>query len=232
MRETIKKPGFRFLIFGLLLGMVMNLGVSFAAEEKPFDVNSFYDESMTLENLIFTYHDEMNKLFNRTIKELISVLSKNRDLKNEEKRNAVLERLEAPEENKEYETCFADAGNMNLSTFCLAVRADDLYENYITALRFQRYKPQPVEENAKQADVQANFAVRNGMIDEELGSAQRAFNATLSAYLELQTAFPLHMQLEQTKDLLIRYRDRLVEVRKQVDEFPKRFINATTTSCK
>lgn len=236
-------PIFRFLIFGLVMGLLANVLFplsSFAEEDEPFDINDLYNAELTLDEQTSLYHEQMNLTFNQTIAQLIQFLSANKDLGNEEIRKKVLERITVPEDLPDEEVlnfCLNREENMNLSTYCLALRADDLYENYRAALSFRREDlVGPTcdlsDPNLTQADLLHCGDSERIRIDRELVDAKKAFEASLTAYQELQTAFPLHMQFEDMKDALIKYRDRLVEIRKKVDEFPSRFINSTSDSCK
>ena len=118
---------------------------------------------------------------------------------------------------------------MNLSTFCVALRGDALYDDYATALSFRRNDLDL--SSGIQADIAAEVSINVSLIDREILDAKKTFDSALSAYQELQTAFPIHMQFEDMKVSLLQYRDRLVDMRKQIDSFPHKFFNATTTEC-
>lgn len=239
-----KSATFRFLIFGLVMGLLANALFSlpsFAEEDEPFDVNDLYNAELSLDQHIELYHEQMNLIFNQTIAQLIPFLSANKDLANEEIRKKVLERITVPEDLPDEEVlnfCLNRGENMNLSTYCLALRADDLYENYRAALSFRREdlsgsaQVDGLSPTQTQTETFDNIYDQSRRIDRELVDAKKAFEASITVYQELQTAFPLHMQFEDMKDALIKYRDRLVEIRKKVDEFPHRFTNSTSDACK
>lgn len=68
-------------------------------------------------------------------------------------------------------------------------------------------------------------------ITREKTAAKEALDQTLSAYNELRVAWPMHKQYVKIYADLLKYRDKLVEVRHQVESFPSKFIDATTTKC-
>jgi len=75
------------------------------------------------------------------------------------------------------------------------------------------------------------ISARLEAITREKSSAKRALDQTLSAYNELRTAWPMHKKYMEIYKSLTKYRDKMVEIRKQVEEFPSKFIDATTTKC-
>lgn len=221
---------FRLLILGLVIGLTLNVATFAQDTEENFDPQSFFSEDLDLDSLIVLYHEQVNHIFNTSIQKLITALKGHPEGIPENLQKA----LEAPEDDA---VCFQGNGSgsggvTNISTYCLALRVDNLYENYLQALKYQGAKLiiSP-EESKSQILTQTTNQIRQQKIEREMVNAKKAFDTTLSAYQELQTAFPLHMQFEGMKDYLIKYRDRLVEVRKKVDTFPNKFLNATSTQC-
>lgn len=72
---------------------------------------------------------------------------------------------------------------------------------------------------------------RSVAIDRELSSAKQALDQTLAAYNELKVAWPMHKKYMKIYDDLLKFRDKMVEIRHQVEEFPAKFIDVTTTQC-
>lgn len=86
---------------------------------------------------------------------------------------------------------------------------------------------EPVYQTQKAVEISARLEA----IDREKSKAMRAVDQSLAAYNELRTAWPMHQKYIQIyKDLII-YRDKMVEIRNQVEEFPAKFIDASTTKC-
>ncbi len=80
-------------------------------------------------------------------------------------------------------------------------------------------------------DAADSTAARIKFIDEEIARAKTALDQTLDAYSQLRSAWQMHVKYMDTFAELVKYRDHLVEIRKQTDAFPIRFIDATTTKC-
>ncbi len=72
---------------------------------------------------------------------------------------------------------------------------------------------------------------RNTNIDEEIKIAKKALDQTLSAYDQLRLAWPMHVRYKQIYKDLQDYRDKIVDIRHQVDLYPSKFIDLTTTKC-
>jgi hypothetical protein len=80
-------------------------------------------------------------------------------------------------------------------------------------------------------DLTGSTAKRVQFINEEMVRAKTALDQTVDAYSQLKTAWQMHVQYIDIFSELVKYRDHLVDVRKQTDTFPFRFIDATTTKC-
>lgn len=78
----------------------------------------------------------------------------------------------------------------------------------------------------------ANKSVRKqAFIESEIQKAKTALDQALDAYSRLQSAWKMHVGYVDVFELLVRYRDHLVAIRKQTDQFPFRFVDASTTKC-
>lgn len=216
----------RFIILGFFLGLALSIASfiphTFADDDKFAPQKLFFDTEVEIEDIFAAYHGAINTIFNTSIQEMIGLLTE-KELDEEQE-----ERLRPPEVGDEDEVCLnEDAGTLNVSTFCVAYRANQLFEVYEGALAFQdahRFLQitnlqEPVNKNLKE------------MLQKELQNAQRVLNLALEGYKELRLAFPIHMEFENTKEQLLRYRDHLVEIRKEVDQYPGKFHDATTSEC-
>lgn len=95
------------------------------------------------------------------------------------------------------------------------------------------------EEARLEAQIKGTFQAQKVMmvsarldaIKREIVTSKRALDQTLAAYNELKTAWPMHKQYVQIYKNLVEYRNKLVEVRHHVEEYPSKFIDATTTKC-
>ncbi len=68
-------------------------------------------------------------------------------------------------------------------------------------------------------------------IDRELELAGQTLDQALAAYNEFLLAQPMHVQYQEMIKHLEKYRDGLANIRKEVGEFPSKFVNATSTEC-
>ena len=74
-------------------------------------------------------------------------------------------------------------------------------------------------------------SARMEAIEREIDDAKRALDVTLATYDELKTAWVMHLRYVEIYKNLVKFRDKMVEVRHQVEDFPNKFIDATTTMC-
>jgi chromosome segregation ATPase len=68
-------------------------------------------------------------------------------------------------------------------------------------------------------------------IDREIELSRQALDQALSAYNELQMALPLHRKYKETIKALEKYRNKVSDIRKEVDLYPVTFLDVTTTQC-
>lgn len=141
-----------------------------------------------------------------------------------------------------------DDPQKNFSTYCLAVQliGDDGknfkgFINYKTALQNRRNKladKDPLNPYAQGAVNMVDsltairyFAIRQTNLDQEIDNAKKAIDTTLATYDELRILYPMHEEYVNIFNALVNYRDKLVEVRHETDQFPSRFIDVTTSKC-
>ena len=109
-----------------------------------------------------------------------------------------------------------------------------------------RYFPVPagiVCDDAKKAELQKNAQQVNqttkaleysydiNFANNEVSIAKETLDQALSAYDQLKVAWPIHLKYVDIYAALEKYRDNLVSVRRATDNYPKQFIDLTTTSC-
>lgn len=82
-----------------------------------------------------------------------------------------------------------------------------------------------------QAQKALEISARLEALTREKQDAKSALDETLSAYDELRTAWPMHKKYMAIYQSLLKFRDKMVEIRHQVEMFPSKFIDATTTKC-
>lgn len=134
----------------------------------------------------------------------------------------------------------------NVSTYCVAMGALDMYETYLDTLD----------------DVTAMFLTTGGAeiddltvpvlgnptgmiadtfqwitnveddVEREKENALQVMELTVDAYNELRLALPMHKKYEQVLVDLTNYRDILSDIKLKTQRFPVKFIDATSQSCK
>lgn len=103
-----------------------------------------------------------------------------------------------------------------------------------SALSLGYYSPSQIEsEYPAQYQLQKTLAVsgRVAKIDREITASKQALDVTLATYDELKTAWTMHKRYVNIYKNLVKFRDKMVEIRHHVEEYPSKFIDATTTMC-
>lgn len=189
-----------------MLAMLTVFGVT--PVSGAFEVN----DEMDVFELATAYHESVNELFNAKAKKLIT------------------EDETANKESLDEEECLKT--DNNVSTFCVAVQAIDLYEQYKDEL-YKRWDPtqKDIENSESLTDALSNTSSKRDFIKEQVAKSKVALDMTLSAYNELRWSFELHKQYKQVIKDLLKYRDKLADVRQYVEQYPARFADATTPYC-
>ncbi|HMR01408.1 MAG TPA: hypothetical protein PKA32_03390 [Candidatus Gracilibacteria bacterium] len=224
-----------------------------SAESK----NIYTNPELSLETIMTTYHERTNEKFNTYIKEMIT--KQNAESKSVPE-NSFPPDLPDDAGNLDAMKQFCDENRKNYSTFCVAanmisdttngdgylqyaqalncrrdkifdtVQEESLYQDYGNALIVGEENEQQFEQTL-QYQKALEVSARVDAINREIDVAKRALDQTLSAYNELKTAWPMHVRFIEIYQDLVKYRDKMIEVRHQVEEFPAKFIDATTTAC-
>ena len=148
----------------------------------------------------------------------------------------------------------------NYSTYCVAATLLSSpkygYMTYSKALECRRYQIFDNKEDARaysdyvesaaslgtaapairapavyQTQKALEISAKLSAITREKDAAKRALDETLSAYDQLKTAWPMHKKYMEIYKDLIKFRDKMVEIRHQIEQFPAKFIDVTTTRC-
>jgi len=189
------------------------------------------------EQIMELYHTTINDTFNHYIEKMISEES-NAAKTGERKPEGRPPDPVSADNPQVLQDCPADASNF--STYCVGqlILTDETagYIAYRRALDCRRgllYDSSQKGNDTYSSQGQAVLAMsaRLEAIVREKTAAKRALDQTLAAYNELRTAWPMHKKYMQIYESLIKYRDKMVEIRNQVEEFPSKFIDASTTKC-
>ncbi|MBI4994293.1 hypothetical protein HZC21_01455 [Candidatus Peregrinibacteria bacterium] len=76
-----------------------------------------------------------------------------------------------------------------------------------------------------------SYGVAINDIDREIDLARQALDQTLASYNEMQMALIMHSKYKKIIESLETYRDKISEIRKEVDLYPITFLDLTTTAC-
>ena len=223
---------------GLLVSVVIAAVLSFtssgatqAAGGKSYDAahlakvkEQFLDPKASLEDLSALYHGTVNDIFNDYIDAFTKIDQTSDTQKNMAK---------PPKDDK---ACLVDGSDMNVSTYCLYLRIDDLYQSYQDTLQRRQdtafQEIQDILKGNNSQTVSSNlYEARRNWISREFELAKKALDGALKGYSELLTQYPLHVEYGKTIKLLVKYYDHLTDIRKKVDTYPARFHDVTTQDC-
>lgn len=202
-------------LLSALLAMVTTYGgyTIYAADEE-LDGN-FRASGLEFEEALEFYHDEMNHYFNTKITALNLLLEEEDFFEKEE--------FKVPEDG----VCTEE----NVSTFCVAEGALQIYLDYALALDIVAGQLATIEDDDELEDIIERTTERNEKIVPEYDIAKTAMDSTLAAFNEYRLAYPMHQQYEEVIEDLIKYKLQLKDLRLETDEFPLRFIDSSTTQC-
>ena len=209
--------------------------------------------------IIGDYHENINKKFNEYIKKMIDNGDKCAGV-TDEKSPCVIN-SSAPPRNKDGTPGTCSADNFSTYCVAATLYSDpsigyktmrDImscrkYEMYETSQQqnaVNSYVTGMVLDNSpfwKNADEWANTKLQNGRavavgakvqaITDKVLQAKKVLDQTLSAYDQLRLAWSMHKKYIQIYNSLIKYRDLLKEIRRAVETFPSKFIDASSTKC-
>lgn len=141
----------------------------------------------------------------------------------------------------------------NASSYCVSMGALEIYKTYVESLNeVKKDLPKESELLQGQQDYDAgnlgeNFknlfttvtinslagkvSTRNDSINREIDIAGRTMEAAVAVYDEFRIAYPMHRWYEIIIKDLVKYKNKLRDVRVLINLFPGKFINATSKSC-
>lgn len=224
MKKLLKNILVTFLSTIVTIVMVYGGYTIYAQEDYTFEDAGFFDLTMSL------YHAGMNSYFNERMAKLVDFLEDDEINPFED------EKFKAPES---YEDCDED----NVSSFCVAVFALDIYIAYVEKLEslksiVETRTEEQLEASGEDYLIFENSALlfgytseKNQKIDEEIVDAKMVMEATVAAYNEFRLAYPLHKEYHKTITNLAFYQRYLTKVYRQAREFPLRFIDSTSSQC-
>lgn len=207
------------VIIGLVAGITAAWPITGHTKEPTIiNPDEIFTSNMTLDGVREAYHKAINATFNEAFKRI----------------TAGGANTKVPEKETD---CWFDTEPLNVSTYCVAMRTATIYEKYRDIMTFRRSllftteNPDLDFEFQKQSELLYNIYNRADAIDKDLAASREALGTTLQAYKEFQYAYPMHKAYAETFKLLVKYRDFLAEIRAQIEKFPSKFIDASTSNC-
>ncbi len=248
------------LIFGLIaLGLLTSVMVFSAIFPKPAsgqsaesenfcaeDKNNIYmNPDLSTEEVMSLYHETINEKFNENIKRMLQGQKSAAEANKADPNNRPPQDGQTCDENNYSTYCVAvkllsngEYGYMEY-TKALNCRRTNLFETAKESNAWQSYSDAMIIGTENEQDAQTIYQgqkvleinARLDAINREIQSSKQALDKTLAVYEELKTAWPMHQRYIQIYNNLIKYRDKLVEIRHQIEIFPAKFIDVTTTLC-
>lgn len=168
------------------------------------------------------YHDEINEYFNNKIELFLET--------DPDDENYVI----PPEGEK--------CGKKNVSTYCVAMGALDMYYEYSATLDLispivmdiQTYTTAPVTGTAvgTVASLFSSLSAIDAKVEQEKADAMKVMDMTISTYNEFRLALPMHLKYKLVMEDLYAYVKSLRGLRYTLYSFPAKFINASSQDCK
>ena len=215
--------------------------------------NQYMNQDLDTEGVMSLYHETINTKFNEYIKKMLEGQKSAAEANQPDPNNKppALEEGQICDENNYSTYCVAENllsnGTYGYMAYVKALncRRYSLFESTKQRTAWEDYSeamitgtPWTPEDEAEAQFVQSlqgqralEVSARLDAIKTEIPTSKQALDKTLSAYDELKTAWPMHQRYSQVYASLVKYRDKLVEIRHQIEEFPGKFIDATTTKC-
>ena len=219
-------------------------------------VQKYDNDHSSLAGAILSYHKNINEIFDEHIEKL---LSGEVDGDNKPKYSTSGPPLDDSGTVVDGEQ-FCKSETTNVSTYCLGFEVLDEYTAFMVGIETHRSQYQDkiddehsdiIKEENQASEYnfwRKNFwfdglkvvssekainhlSERVALIDEQTALAKDVMVAALDTYDELQIYYALHLQYYGLIEDLEGYRDALSKVRAQVEKYPGKFHDMTTTDC-
>lgn len=206
-------------------------------------------KTRNVDDVIAKYNDDMNKLFNDRIKRMVAVLNMaEKDSKADPKALSDLFKPPAYNEENGIQTTRKSCDELkdNLSTYCLSLDATKKYFLFRDALLEARKVAEQTAGDVY-AQTQSGATTKGDLgsagrnlltygktiekINLETDIARQTLDQALAAYNEMQFALPMHTKYMQIVKSLEQYRDKVADIRRNIEQFPATFLDVTTTQC-
>lgn len=201
-------------------------GYSIYAADTSADFDKFYEfknisNSEGFSTLKSQYHSDINDYFNYKFAQLAELIDKEEKFYDHKD-------FKAPES----ETNLVENCKTNVSTYCVAIGATDIYIAYLEKLNAMKgTMPTVTQAGGSVKAIVDLVKTRGDEIDKDAKDAKIVLEATLNVYKEFQSAYPMHKKYREIIDSLTKYKIVLGKIREKTDSFPSRFVDATSDKC-
>lgn len=210
-----------FIQYGRWFVLAFVLGVLLPYANPEFfkadtTANAYADYK--LEDALVAYHLNVNKITNTYLEMLLDPDA------------AKLGYVEYPSDDS-----LCD-GRSNFSTYCLAFTLNaeltQFEENLSTRVdQFDLENGDFSEVTSLQGALQSATSQRE-LLQEQVSTAEDALDLNLAVYNQIQTVYPIHVELTKFIQNLEDYRNNLAALRDTLTPYPAKFNGLTSTDCK
>ena len=238
--------------------LILSLLLFFTGENKLYgafadDNQLVFKDDMTVYQMSALYHEKMNTLFNKKAKLLITGKEDEIDEKvpddgekaalikyckghpQDEQCEPIDQVIQQCKDDPDSEDCMQAHDQCilktnNITTFCVAIESSHLYIKYKDALML-KWNYVDFDEDLTLAEMLRETRGKRDFIAGDIDLSKKTLDSTLNAFNELRWSFAIHKQYKQIIKDLLKYRDKIADVRKYVEQYPDRFYNASTPYC-
>lgn len=209
------------LMTALLTVMVTYGGYTIYAQTQTDvkDYLTFENPNDSFENIQSAYHHSMNEYFNDKLERLVELLEDESFYKDPD--------FNPPKGE-------ASCSKTNVSSYCVGQGAVDIYISYVKTLNQMKgvLPTGDLPERATAKDLLIKNSERNAKAEDEVEEARVVMEGAVKMYDEFRLAYPMHKRYEEIIKNLIKYKISLSKITKEVNKFPLKFIDASSSQCK
>jgi len=215
---------FLFSVILLTTSLVRLPGVGAEEMEQAYFKYMRVD-GVGLRTAVRQYHKNVNDIVDKYVEGLFKIVP------GEDSEYTIV----PPTEEVPFGELCPEGEKINVSTYCLSLELVREYDGFIRALNETHSKfPTDLDEDTLFQSAEGlteKFAERGDFIDEQIELSRQVMDVTLGVYNEIQIFYPLHVEYQGLIEDLEDYRDSLADIRKDVEKYPGKFIDLTTTDC-
>lgn len=216
---------FRGFLISFAVALITSVSIygGYTIYADEVDLN---DPGLSYFDIFDLYHGQMNDLFNERLKAMVEILKEK-----DRSRLEIPTTINRQEDSLEQIVQKCNAGEPNVSSYCVSMEALALYGKYVERLALLKGALEP-EPDSNVQTLLLETAARNEFAEKEARDAKDVLEATMSAYEEFYNAYPMHQKYQEIITALLKYKLALKDIRKEVQFFPLKFVDATSSYCK